>query len=66
MESPWICWAYQYGVGGLLFGASVLLALRAGALRLRHVPDRRLLFALAAALAGAMALHAAWIHAVWP
>ena len=66
MDSPWLCWAYHYGVGGLLFVGSLTLALRSGALRLKHAPDRRLLAALVVGLAGLMAVHAAWIAFAWP
>ena len=66
MTNTWICWLYHYGVGGLLFVASIVLALRAKALRLEHVPDRRLLIAVVAGVMGFMAVHAAWIALASP
>ncbi len=59
--NPWISWLYVYGVGGLVFLASVAVALRAGAVRPGHRPDRLLLGALAGGLLVFMAIHAAWI-----
>jgi hypothetical protein len=59
--SPWISWLYVYGVGGLVFLACVVIALRAGAVRPGHRPDRLLLGALTAGLLIFMAIHAAWI-----
>ena len=50
--NPWLCWFYHYGVGGILFVFSIILALRTGALRLNHLPERRLLIALVMGLAG--------------
>jgi hypothetical protein len=62
--SPWISWLYVYGVGGLVFLACVVAALRAGAIRPGHRPDRLLLGALAGGLLVFMAIHAAWIAMV--
>ena len=59
--SPWISWLYVYGVGGLVFLACVVVALRAGAIRPSHRPDRLLLGALAGGLLVFMAIHAVWI-----
>ena len=57
----WMSWCYHYGLGGVLFLASIALALRSGALQLRRRDDRRLLLALAAGLVTWMAGHAIWI-----
>jgi hypothetical protein len=59
--SPWISWLYVYGVGGLVFAACLVIALRAGAVRPAHRPDRLLLAALAGGLLIFMAIHAVWI-----
>ena len=57
----WMSWAYHYGVGGLVFAGSLILATRAGALRLEHPPHRRLLLTLIGGLLATMAIHALWI-----
>jgi hypothetical protein len=62
--SPWIPWLYIYGVGGLVFLACVVLALRAGAVRPGHRPDRLLLGVLAGGLLVFMTAHAVWIALV--
>ena len=59
--SWWPQWIYQYGVGGLFFALTVLLAVYVGAVRWRHPPDRRLLLSIAAALIVFAAIHAVWI-----
>ena len=59
--SPWISWLYVYGVGGLVFAAGMIIALRSGALRPKHRPDRYLLAALGLGLIAFMAGHAVWI-----
>ncbi|MHC4219835.1 MAG: hypothetical protein ACYSU7_15445 [Planctomycetota bacterium] len=62
--SPWISWLYVYGVGGLVFLAFVVIALRAGAVRLGHRPDRILLCVVAGGLIVFMTGHAVWIALV--
>jgi uncharacterized membrane protein len=64
MTNVWICWIYQYGVGGLVFFGTLVLALRAGALRLEQAIDRRLLTLLVAGYFLMAALHGVWIVAV--
>ena len=59
--SPWIPWIYHYGVGGLLFLGSLVLALRTRSLRLSRRPDRWLLLTLVSGLLGFMAVHGVWI-----
>jgi hypothetical protein len=58
---PWAAWLYIYGVGAVVFVTTLTIAVRAGAVRWRHRPDRILLCALTAGLLGFMAVHAAWI-----
>jgi hypothetical protein len=58
----WLPFAYQYGLGGLIFVIGVAMLLRAGALRLRRPEDRRLLLAMVAGLLGFMTIHAVWIE----
>jgi hypothetical protein len=62
--SPWIPWLYVYGVGGLVFVTFVMIALRAGAVRPGHRPDRLLLGVLAGGLLAFMTFHAVWIALV--
>jgi hypothetical protein len=64
MTSPWICWLYQYTVGGVLFFGAIGLAVRSGAARLEEARDRRLLGVLLAGYFALAALHACWIAAV--
>jgi len=66
MTSPWICWLYQYAVGGVLFFGALSLALCSGALRLDQARNRWLLAALLGGYLLLAALHAGWIAAVLP
>ena len=59
--NTWVPWIYQYGLGGLIFVGSLVLAVRTGALRLDRWFDRRLLIALAVGLLAFMTGHAIWI-----
>ena len=60
----WLSWSYHYGLGGLLFIASISLAIGCGALHPRRVDDRRLLVVLVAGLLIWMGVHALWIFRV--
>ncbi len=62
--SPWIPWLYHYGVGSLVFLASLVLACRSGAVRFHHRPDRLLVIALFTGLVAFMTIHAVWIALV--
>ena len=62
--NAWLSWLYHYGLGGILFLASVALAIHCGALVLRRRRDRRLLIILCAGLLSWMGLHALWIARV--
>jgi cytochrome bd-type quinol oxidase subunit 1 len=64
MTSPWLCWLYQYAVGGVLFFGALILALRASALRLDEARNRRLLAVLLGGYFVLAAIHAGWIAAV--
>lgn len=64
MTSPWICWLYQYAVGGVFFFGALGLAVYSGAARLKDTPDRRLLGVLLGGYFALAALHACWIAAV--
>ena len=64
MTSPWICWLYQYAVGGVLFFGALGLAVYSGAARLEEARSRRLLAALLAGYFALASLHASWIAAV--
>ena len=59
--ATWLQWLYQYGIGGLFFGATLVVALHSGAVRWSRGRDRRLVLALIAALFAFMSVHAAWI-----
>ena len=64
MTSPWICWLYQYAVGGVLFFGALGLAVHSGAARLEEPRNRRLVVALLGGYFALAALHASWIAAV--
>ncbi len=57
----WLPFAYQYGLGALIFVGGLAVLLRAGALRLARHEDRRLLAAILAGFLGFVALHAFWM-----
>ncbi len=59
--NTWLPWIYQYGLGGLVFVASLVYLGRVGALRLNLWFDRRLLIALVVGLLMFMTAHAIWI-----
>ena len=63
MHSPWLSWCYLYGVGGLLFIASLLISFGTGAVSTKLWADRRLTAVLIAGFVLAAAGHAAWISA---
>ena len=62
MQGPWLSWVYCYSVGGALFVASVLVALKSGAARWSLWTDRQLLLAMTGGLIAWAAIHALWIH----
>ena len=64
MADKWIPWLYQYGVGGLIFFATITLAIRSRALRLADRADRRLLAVLLAGFFMFLAIHGLWIAVV--
>jgi hypothetical protein len=64
MDEQWLCWLYQYGVGGLVFGVSIWLAARAGALPIDRYSRRGMLAILVAGYLGLAAIHGVWITAV--
>lgn len=64
MTGPWLCWLYQYAVGGVLFFGVLGLAIWAGAAPLNGARNRRLLLILLGGYFALAALHASWIAAV--
>ena len=66
MTGPWVCWLYQYAVGGALFFGALVSALRYGALRLHNSRNRWLMAALLGGYIALAAVHALWIAAVLP
>ncbi|MCU0960425.1 MAG: hypothetical protein MUF48_09995 [Pirellulaceae bacterium] len=64
MISPWICWLYQYAVGGALFFGALGLAVFSDAVRLEKPRDRWLVVTLLAGYVALAVLHASWIAAV--
>lgn len=64
MPGPWICWLYQYAVGGALFFGALGLAVRSGAASLSLPRDRRLIAVLLVGYFALALIHAGWIAAV--
>ncbi len=62
--SPWLPWAYQYGIGGIFVVSTLVLALRSGALKADRPGDKRLAFALAGGYLAFALIHAVWIAKV--
>ena len=60
----WLPWIYQYGVGGVVFVVSLLLAHRAGAYDRSRYSHRATVIALCGALLVFMMVHALWIARV--
>ena len=61
---PWIPFLYVYGVGGIVFVASLVGGYVAGAIDLRRPSDRRTLAALIGGLLLFASIHASWITMV--
>ena len=64
MAENWICWLYQYGVGGLVFFGTLTLATWTQALRPANRADRWLLALLVSGFFAFAAIHGFWIAAV--
>jgi hypothetical protein len=60
----WIAWAYQYGLGGLFFFATLAVGIRAGSIDPRRRGGRRFVLVLVGGLFLWAGAHAAWITAV--
>ncbi len=58
MGTEWTSFFYLYGVGGLVFVGSLVLALRRGALDLKTSDGRKVLWFLILGYAAYMAFHA--------
>ena len=63
MTETWLCWLYQYGIGGVVFFGTLGLAISTGALRWTQRRDRRLLVVLVAGFFAFLAIHGIWIVA---
>jgi hypothetical protein len=61
IPAPWLPWLYQYGVGGAIFFATIVLVIRSGALPLSIRANRRILAALVLGYFALMAIHGLWI-----
>jgi hypothetical protein len=64
MDAKWLPWLYQYGVGGVFFFGTLILAIRAGALRLGDPADRRLFVLLVGGFFLFLAVHGSWVALV--
>lgn len=61
MDEQWLCYAYQYSVGGLLFFSSLLFAVKSGAHSQKTVINRRLSGVLIFGFFLLAAVHGLWI-----
>lgn len=61
MTENWLCWIYQYGVGGLLFAGALALAWSRRVLRPADPADRKLLATLVAGYFAFAVVHGLWI-----
>jgi hypothetical protein len=64
MHENWLCWLYQYGVGGMVFVGTLGLAVWSQMLRPDVREDRWLLGMLLSGMAAFAVGHALWITAV--
>jgi hypothetical protein len=64
MTGPWICWLYQYAIGGVVFFGALGLAVWTGAAQLEVARNRRLVALLFVGYFALAAIHAGWIAAV--
>jgi len=60
----WIAWAYQYGLGGLFFWATLWVGVRAGTVDLRTRHGKRFVAALIVGLLLFAGAHFWWISVV--
>jgi hypothetical protein len=63
MNSPWLPFAYQYVISGIIFGMGLLLAVRRGTLILSYPHERWTLVQLVLGFLGLMAFQALMILA---
>jgi len=61
MDSPWIPMIYQYGIGGAVFFAGIIIALRKKMLTAAHHSDRGMLIQLIAGFLFYFLLHFLWM-----
>ncbi len=56
-ESPWFPFVYQYAIGGVIFFAAIIIAIRKKALRLSYKRDKNILIQLIAGFIFYAAIH---------
>ncbi len=61
MHPQWLNYLYQYGVGGLMFVASMTTLFKSGAISWERAPDRLLVKGLLIGLFSFMTVHGTWI-----
>lgn len=61
VDSPWLPFIYDYGVGGLLFATTIYLGIRVGAIDLTRPVDRRTLVLTVVGFLLFASVHAIWI-----
>lgn len=60
MDQPIVALLYQYGIGGILFFASLFLAFKSGAVRWDNLKNRILVVSMTVGMLLFAATHAAW------
>lgn len=61
MTSPWLPFAYQYGIFTIVFIASTMIAIKKNVISLSHPLERRILMEIIAGYLLFIALHASMI-----
>lgn len=61
MNEQWLCYVYQYGVGGVFFFGSIVLAVKSGAHVLTDRINRSVVAGLVIGYFAFMLIHGLWI-----
>ena len=64
MDENWICWLYQYGIGGAVFFSTIFIAKKTGAFPKGELERKNLSKTLILGYVFFLSVHAAWIYSV--
>ncbi len=64
MPEQWLCFIYQYGLGGLFFLFTILVAIRHQTLNFRTYNGKIVLWLIIFGFVFSMSVHALWIYLV--